>query len=76
MLEGDDWDDLDAADVSGFVTVDGGEAVVDADVSGFDADVALVEVAFVPGYEGQPDGVRDAYAANQGASDEVSVSRW
>lgn len=75
VLEGDDWDDLDAADVSGFVTVDGGEAVVAADVAGFSADMALVEVGFVPRYEGQPDSVREAYDADQGASDEASISR-
>lgn len=75
VVEGDDWDDLDAVDLDGFATVTDGTATASIDVADFTADQALVDVSFVPGYGEQPADVQDAYDPNQGAEDETSVSR-
>lgn len=75
VVEGDDWDDLDAADVDGFATVTAGTATASVDVGEFTADEALIDVSFVPGYNEQPQQVQDSYDSNQGAGDETSVSR-
>lgn len=60
-LEGDDWDDLDAASTDGFATVSDGSATTTIDASEFTADQAIVDVSFVPGYSGQPSEVSDSY---------------
>lgn len=75
VLEGDDWEDDDAADVKGFAAVSGGTATASVDVAEFTSDEAIVDVAFVPGYREQPEDVQNTYEDNEGASDEASVAR-
>ncbi len=75
VVEGDDWEDLDASDERGFATVEAGTAQASADVADFEDGSALVEVAFVPGYSGQPQAVQDAYEASDGASAESALTR-
>lgn len=75
LVDGDDWDDIDAADVSGFADVSDGQMEADPDVAAFGSDQALIQVSFVPRYDGQPDDVADTYEPNQGATDETEVAR-
>lgn len=86
VLDGDDWDDLDAADTSGFATVEDGTATATADVANFTEDEALASIAFVANYDEQPEGIGEAYGPpfsdhdwpadwKERASDEQVVSR-
>lgn len=86
VIEGDDPDDLDAADVGGFATVTDGSATATADVAEFSDDTALVGVEFVANYSEQPAEVADAYGPpftgrgwpadwKQRAADETTVTR-
>lgn len=86
VLDGGDWDDLDAADVNGFATVEDGAAAAVAEVGNFTTNEALVDVGFVGGYDGQPPEVADAYGPpytdrgwptdwKERSSDEATVTR-
>lgn len=86
VIEGDDPDDLDAADVGGFATVTDGSAAATADVAEFSDNTALVDVAFVANYNGQPSDVAEAYGPpftergwpadwREHAADETTVTR-
>lgn len=74
---------LDAADTGGdlgdgpqnVATVTDGQAQMSLDVSHFEGDAAVVEVSFLPNFEGQPDAVADAYAPNEGVDWSAVVER-
>lgn len=85
-VAGGDYDDLDAEATSGLAEVEQGAATVTADVGAFEDDTAVVDVGFLAIYEGQPDGVAEAYGPpftergwpadwKSRASDQVTVDR-
>lgn len=65
--------DNDGETLNGQVPVTDGTAAFTADAANFSGET-LVEVAFIPSYDGQPEAVTGAYESNQGTTDERVIN--